>query len=568
MNHSWKYTFFIARQLHKKQDNPVSQPGGGTRAARPITRIATLSIALAMIVNIITIAVVNGFQQEVRRKVTGFGSQLTIQSATSYSLFESEPLRRNSRLEKELKGIREIRSVQPVGYKPALLQSVAKDRQKEISGVVMKGVNEGYDWSFVRQYLKQGRIPNYKNPESTEIVVSKATASDLHYRLGDTVKAYFVKQRPILRNFIICGIYETGYEELDKKLVFCSLYHVQRLNDWGIQAEIAISDTLYRGDLLIHGQVSGGNGNFRYNWGDGFETYSFIPTCPWKDSTYRLIGADYYNSLNEPPGSEDLRIGETAIPDTAYLEIKISGNKLASCQPKLNENGEVVKNFLDATGNVYTIDAGEKTICFTSIPGKGSSANYLSAYEINLNDGSDMAVAQKKITRLLLQFATQSNHLKVKSIEDQQKELFIWLSFLDLNMAIILFLMILIGVINMGSAFLVMVLTKTNFIGILKSMGATNQLIRRIFIVQAGRLILLGMLWGNGIGLALYFLQQQFGIVPLDPKVYYLSQVPVELNPFGMLGLNILTLAICLFSLLLPAIVISRISPAKSIRFR
>lgn len=546
----------------------MNQPGGGTRAARPITRIATLSIALAMIVNIITIAVVNGFQQEVRRKVTGFGSQLTIQSATSYSLFESEPLRRNPELEKELKGIREIRSVQPVGYKPALLQSVAKDLQKEISGVVMKGVDADYDWSFVRQYLKQGKIPDYKNPESTGIVISKATASDLHYRLGDTVKAYFVKQRPILRNFIVSGIYETGYEELDKKLVFCSLYHVQRLNDWGMQAEIAISDTLYRGNLLMHGLVSGGNGNFRYDWGEGFENYSGFPVCPWKDSTYRLIGADYYTSLSEPPGSEDLRIGETAIPDTAFLEIEVWGNKLAPCRPKLNENREVVKEFSDETGNVYTINLGEKTIRCTSIPGKGSSGNYLSAYEINLEEGSDIATVQRKIGRLLLQFATESNHLKVKSIEDQQRELFIWLSFLDLNMAIILFLMILIGIINMGSAFLVMILTKTNFIGILKSMGATNQLIRRIFIVQAGKLILLGMLWGNGIGLLLYFLQKQFGIVPLDPKVYYLSQVPVEINPFSILALNVLTLAICLFSLLLPAIVISRISPAKSIRFR
>jgi lipoprotein-releasing system permease protein len=135
-------------------------------------------------------------------------------------------------------------------------------------------------------------------------------------------------------------------------------------------------------------------------------------------------------------------------------------------------------------------------------------------------------------------------------------------------MAIILILMLIIGIINMGSALLVMILVRTNFIGVMKSIGANNWTIQKLFVVQGGRLILKGMIWGNLIGVGLSLLQIQFGILKLDPKVYYLTQVPIYLDPFKLIVLNGLTLVICVLALLIPSIVITRISPAKAIRFR
>lgn len=157
--------------------------------------------------------------------------------------------------------------------------------------------------------------------------------------------------------------------------------------------------------------------------------------------------------------------------------------------------------------------------------------------------------------------------MSVKSIIDTQSDIFVWLGFLDLNVVIILTLMILIGIINMGSALLVLILVRTNFIGIMKAMGASNWSIRKIFLIQAAFLILRGMLWGNIIGLSLCALQYFFGIITLNPEVYYLSQVPVEISFSSWAALNVGTILVCLSALIIPSVVITRINPAKAIRF-
>ncbi|MDH4472116.1 MAG: ABC transporter permease [Fluviicola sp.] len=567
MNGSWKFTFFIARKLQKQHIDPANRADKGKKVARPITRIATISIALAMIVNIITIAVVDGFQQEVRHKVIGFGSHISIQNRGEGSLFESSPLRLNTSFVAMVSAVKGVTHIQPVAYKPALFQSVSDEDQREILGVVLKGVNQQYDWTFMKAHLKSGRIPDFSNPDSEEILISKRICSDLHYKLGDTAKAYFVKQQPILRNFKIVGIYETGLEDFDKEIIFCNLRQVQRLNDWGIQASISIDDTLASGEIIIRGDVTGGNGNHRYDWGKGFEQYQGFTICPTKDTTIRLIAADYWSQLNEPVGSEDAPLGETAIADTAYLHIKISGDRYAPCSYRL-EDGSLTRTYLDDEGYKFSLNAGSKTLTFQSIPGKGSFHHYIGSYELMVKDWNQLDYMKEKLSKTV-HFTNQSQaQLEVKSIKDHQKELFVWLGFLDINMAIILILMLVIGIINMGSALLVMILVRTNFIGVMKSIGATNWLIQKLFVVQGGRLILKGMIWGNLIGIGLSLLQMQFGILKLDAKVYYLTQVPIYLDPFKLIVLNGLTLIVCVLALLVPSIVITRISPAKTIRFR
>lgn len=568
MSNNWNYIFFIAKKLQRKQTVADDSLQGNKKAAKPITRIAVLSISLAMIVNIVTIAVVEGFQQEVSRKVIGFGSHISIQKQGEISLMESAPMMKSEKLEQALQRIEGVTHFQSVAYKPALLQSRGDVEQKEILGVVLKGVDKKYDWSFFKSYLKEGQIPTFKDPSSNEVLISRRIAGDLHYKLGDTINAYFVKQKPIQRQFHIVGIYETGLEDFDKELVFCYLPQVQQLNDWGISSEITVDDTLSYGDLIIRAQVSGGNGNYRYDWGKGFDQYTGFPFCPTKDTVIRLIVADYYISMDEPTGSLDLKDGETAIPDTSYLEIKVRGDKGAACLFHEDSEGNLKKRFLDENGYHYELSSGTKTVEIESFPGKGSYQNYISSYELSVEDFSDIENQKYKIKKAVLFNPDFQQQVKVSSIKDNQRDLFVWLSFLDVNLAIVLILMLVIGIVNMGSALLVLILVRTNFIGILKALGASNLFVRKVFLVHTGRLILKGMLWGNLIGIGLCWLQYQFQIIPLDPKVYYLNTVPIEFNLLKIGLLNVITLGVCLVALFVPSLLISRINPAKSIRFK
>ncbi len=568
MGNNWNYIFFIAKKLQRKQTVADDSLQGNKKAAKPITRIAVLSISLAMIVNIVTIAVVEGFQQEVSRKVIGFGSHISIQKQGEISLMESAPMMKSEKLEHALQRIEGVTHFQSVAYKPALLQSRGDVEQKEILGVVLKGVDKKYDWSFFKSYLKEGQIPKFNDPSSNEVLISRRIANDLHYKLGDTVNAYFVKQKPIQRQFHIVGIYETGLEDFDKELVFCYLPQVQQLNDWGISSEITVDDTLSYGDLIIRAQVSGGNGNYRYDWGKGFEQYAGFPLCPTKDTVIRLIVADYYISMDEPTGSLDLKDGETAIPDTSYLEIKVRGDKGAACAFRQDSEGNLKKHFLDEDGYHYELSSGVKTVEIESFPGKGSYQNYISSYELSVKNFSDIENQKDKIKRAVLFNPDFQQQVKVSSIKDNQRDLFVWLSFLDVNLAIVLILMLVIGIVNMGSALLVLILVRTNFIGILKALGASNLFVRKVFLVHTGQLILKGMLWGNLIGIGLCWLQYQFQIIPLDPKVYYLNTVPIEFNLWKIGLLNVITLGVCLLALFIPSLLISRINPAKSIRFK
>lgn len=386
--------------------------------------------------------------------------------------------------------------------------------------------------------------------------------------MGDTLNAYFVKQKPIQRQFRITGIYETGLEEFDKELCFCYLPQIQQLNDWGISAEIVVDDTLSYGELIIRAVVSGGNGNYRYDWGKGWENYAGFTVCPQKDTVFKVIVADYYNFIDEKTGVTDRNLGETALPDTAYLELKVTGNKIATCQFKLNNSQEIQKVYKDDTGLFYTIDAGAKTLTFNSFPGKGSYRSYVGSYEVTLTDFEQLEEVKKSVKRAVERNPNLNEQVKVSSIKELQQDIFIWLSFLNVNLAIVLVLMLVISIVNMGSALLVIILVRSNFIGVMKAMGASNKLIREVFLAHIGSMILKGMLWGNGIGLALALIQKYGQIIQLDPKVYYLSSVPIEISIWKWLALNAITLAVCLSAMIIPSLIIARISPAKTIRFK
>jgi lipoprotein-releasing system permease protein len=119
----------------------------------------------------------------------------------------------------------------------------------------------------------------------------------------------------------------------------------------------------------------------------------------------------------------------------------------------------------------------------------------------------------------------------------------------------------------MGSALLVLIIIRSNFIGLMKAMGGSNRQLRRIFLIQAAYLVGSGMFIGNIAGLALYALQRFTGMLTLNPEVYYLDRVPVELSLNAFLLLNLGSFVVCMTALLLPSALIARVNPVKTIKF-
>ncbi len=153
------------------------------------------------------------------------------------------------------------------------------------------------------------------------------------------------------------------------------------------------------------------------------------------------------------------------------------------------------------------------------------------------------------------------------TIVEKYDHIFEWIKLFDINVMIIIAVMIIVGGINMITALLVLILERTQMIGMLKALGSKNTSIRKIFLYNAGYLILLGLFWGNLIGIGLLLVQQHFGLITLDPETYYVDEAPVYLSAGYIVLLNIGTLVLCLLMLLVPSYIVSKISPARSIKF-
>lgn len=153
------------------------------------------------------------------------------------------------------------------------------------------------------------------------------------------------------------------------------------------------------------------------------------------------------------------------------------------------------------------------------------------------------------------------------TILDKNPDIFNWLELQDINVMIIIILMVLVAVINIISALLILILERTNMIGILKALGMPNWNVRKVFLYNALNLIIKGLVIGNIVGIGLCLLQLQFGFLKLPEESYYVSEVPIQLNLYSIIILNIGTLIICFLMLILPSYVITKISPVKAIRF-
>ena len=189
------------------------------------------------------------------------------------------------------------------------------------------------------------------------------------------------------------------------------------------------------------------------------------------------------------------------------------------------------------------------------------SPTQVGAFEVFV---SDFNTIQSKGAEVYQQ---TSSTLNTQTIVEKYVYIFEWLKLFDFNIIVILIIMISVATINMVVALLVLILERTQMIGILKAMGANNWAVRKIFLYNAFYLIARGLFWGNFIGIGLVLIQDYFGIIKLNPDNYYVNQAPVYLNWGYILLLNAGTMLICLLVLLIPSYIITKISPIKAIRF-
>ncbi len=198
----------------------------------------------------------------------------------------------------------------------------------------------------------------------------------------------------------------------------------------------------------------------------------------------------------------------------------------------------------------------------------GWDADKVSGFEIFINNFEDLDYMTDVVRDAIgYRISEEEEQLKVTNIRTLYPQIFDWLGFQDTNVIIILILMILVAGFNMISGLLILILEKTNMIGVLKAIGSTNKLIRNVFLYQAAWLIAKGLLWGNIIGIGLALLQMKTEMITLDPASYYLKSVPVNLDPVHIILLNAGTMIAIILMLLIPSQLIARITPVKAIRY-
>jgi len=183
------------------------------------------------------------------------------------------------------------------------------------------------------------------------------------------------------------------------------------------------------------------------------------------------------------------------------------------------------------------------------------------AFEIFVKDFDEVQHVKNKV------YQNSGSTLRAMSVLERSPTIFEWIKLFDFNMYLIIAVMVIVAAINMIVALLVLILERTQMIGVLKAMGSTNWSIRKLFLYNSFYLIGVGLFWGNLIGLGILFVQKYFGIITLNPETYYVKEAPVFISLWHVLLLNIGVILLCLLIMIIPSYIITKINPAKSIRF-
>ncbi len=406
--------YFIAKRL-------ITAKSRKSSISTPIIKIAIAAIAIGMIMMIISVATGIGLQQKIREKVAAFNGHIIISNYDdNQSQVSTTPISVNQNFYPNFNTVQGINHIQAVASKAGIIRTA-----NAFEGIIFKGVGKDYYWENLKEYLIEGRLPDFSNNLNNQILISQFLANRLQLNVGDKCNTFFMKEQsnqlPNLRIFQIVGIYNSGFQEFDSTYIIGDIRHVQRINKWQ----------------------------------------------PDQIGSFEVFIDDF---------------------------------------SKIKEKGEEV-------------------------------------------------------------YAQTSSTLDSKTIEEKYYYIFEWLQLFDFNILTILIIMIVVATINMSVALLVLILERTQMIGILKSLGANNWAVRKIFLYNAFYLIIRGLFWGNLIGLGLISIQHYFGIIKLNPENYYVNQAPVYLNWDYILLLNLGTIVICLLVLLIPSYIITKISPIKAIKF-
>lgn len=212
---------FIAKRLISDKENKGS-------ISRSLVKITTFGISLGLSVMIISLAVVTGFKKEITDKVLGFGGDLQIENLDNNDSYETKPISSRQDFIADVEKLPFVKNVQQFGIKAGIMKT-----KEEFQGIVLKGVEINYDWSFFKKNLVEGNLPQIiDSATSNQILISKSIADLLKLKSGDDVALFFIQEPIRFRRMKIAGIYETGLGEFDKIYALIDLRHIKQLNDW------------------------------------------------------------------------------------------------------------------------------------------------------------------------------------------------------------------------------------------------------------------------------------------------------------------------------------------------
>ena len=229
----WK--LFVARRIYRSKE-------GEKEVSKPAVLIAMWGIAIGLAVMIVAVAVVIGFKHEVRDKVVGIGSDIAITNFDAQKSYETVPVVAGDSLLDALRAMEGVKHVQRYSTKPGMIMT-----EDNFLGMVLKGVSQEYDWTFLKEHLLEGEIPAFTDSASTNrTLVSRTIANKLNLKLGDKLYTYYISAENVrARRLEVAGIYQTNFSIYDDMFLLTDLYTVNRLNAWqvdqasGIELEVA-----------------------------------------------------------------------------------------------------------------------------------------------------------------------------------------------------------------------------------------------------------------------------------------------------------------------------------------
>ena len=485
--------------------------------SKPIVIISIIGISLGVSVMVLTLSIATGFQNEIEKKLINFDSHIQIESIYKSSENETTPFNSLGITMDSILKIQEIDKIQKYAYKTTILQPKStKNENKEIEGVIFKGISNNSNFGFFNQYLIEGKCPSFSSNSNDTIILSKSTTKKLNLKVDDHLRAFFIsKNKPKQRNLVLGGIYKTGLDKLDDKIGFISLSKIIEINKWGTTINIKLKDSPDSTEKIISCLNKSKSSVFLYSWGNNkISKKDSISISTKKDTLIKLVAFEVDNYQNK---------NLLTIPDTLQIEYDSEKEKF---------------NFQNSIG---------------------SGQHYTGGYEIKLKNYDNCLSVANKLKNI---FGPQYT---ISSVEEKHEEMFSWLNLIYKNVYIIIVLMVAVAIVNMSSALLVLIVEKTKMIGILKAIGIKNKSVRRIFVIHGGLLTSIGFLVGNLLAIVIIICQNHYGFLKLPQQNYYLDKVPMDIPYLNIVLMNIITFIACYISMILPSIISTIISPVKAI---